>query len=156
MKTALKALTDPRTVSEYAREAVAAITGGEIDPLTAYVNLGKAKRVIESVMKNAEVMRIATDYIENRGTNREMTAGDCTAKIAEAGVAYDYSVCADPEIERLYAEAEGIRERIKAREAFLRGIDGRLSVLDEDTGEVCFIYPPARTSKTTIKLTFEK
>lgn len=156
MEITLKSLADPRTVSECAQDAVASITGGEADPIVAYVNLGKAKRVIDEVMKNAEVMRIATDYIEARGASGEMTVGDCSAKLCEAGVSYDYSVCGDPELERLYAEAEGIKERIKARETFLRGIDGHLSVLDENTGEVRFIYPPARTSRTTIKLTFKK
>ena len=156
MEHSIQLLTDPQSVSEYARQAVAAIIDGEIDPLIAFVNLSKAKRVIDEVVKHEEVLRLATDYVEAHGSNREMQIGDCSAKIGEAGVSYDYSVCGDPEMERLLAEADALKERIKTRETFLRGIKGHLALLDEDTGEVRDIYPPARTSKTTLKLTFSK
>lgn len=156
MEHFIQLMTDTQSVSEYARQAVTAIIDGEIDPLIAYINLSKAKRVIDEVVKHKEVLRLATDYVEARGSNQEMQIGDCLAKISEVGVSYDYSACGDPEIERLQAEADALNERIKTREKFLRGIKGHLALLDEETGEVLTIYPPARSSKTSLKLTFSK
>lgn len=157
MDNTIQLLTDPRTVSEYARQAVAAITGGEVDPLTAYVNINKIKKVVEEVGKDPEVTRTIVDYIGQRGDAREgLTVGDCKAQVCEAGVTYDFSECGDPQLADLYAEADAIKERIKTRENFLKSIDGHATVVDENTGEVVTIHPPARSSKTTVKLTFKK
>lgn len=157
MENTLQLLTDSRSISEYAREAVAAITEGQVDPLTAFVNINKIKKVVEEVGKNTEVTRTVVDYIGQRGDAREgLTVGDCKAQVCEAGITYDFSECSDPTLTELYTEADAIKERIKARENFLKGIDGHMTVIDENTGEAITLYPPSRSSKTTVKLTFKK
>lgn len=156
MEITLQLLTDTRSISEYAREAVTAITEGQVDPLTAFVNINKIKKVIEEVGKNPDVSRILIDHIEMRGVNREMIVGDCKAQVCEAGVTYDFSECGDQQLADLYAEADALKERIKARENFLKGIDGHTTIIDESTGTILTLYPPSRSSKTTVKLTFKK
>ena len=61
MEHSIQLLTDPQSVSEYARQAVAAILDGEKDPLIAFVNLNKTKRVIDEMVQQDTVQRLATE-----------------------------------------------------------------------------------------------
>jgi hypothetical protein len=85
-----------------------------------------------------------------------------TFEIVEAGVKYDYSVCGDPIWNRLNAELESIKEKIKEREVYLKTIKSATpvgNVLDNDTSELhenVELYPPVKTSTSTFKQTLLK
>jgi len=77
-------------------------------------------------------------------------------ELAETGSTYDFSKCADPELTKLEAEAEAASAKVKARKEFLKGVSSRgLEVLCEG-GEVVTIYPPAKSSKSSYKVTLPK
>ena len=75
--------------------------------------------------------------------------------IVEAGVKYDYSNCNDLEYNMLNTQLEALKSTLKDRETFLKSIKQPLQMIDENSGEVYTIYPPKKTSSTTLKVTFK-
>jgi hypothetical protein len=75
--------------------------------------------------------------------------------IVEAGVKYDYSECNDVEHNKLTLQIEDLKSTLKDRETFLKAIKAPLQMIDENSGEVYTIYPPKKTSSTTLKVTFK-
>jgi hypothetical protein len=67
----------------------------------------------------------------------------------EAGIKYDYS-----ETEswcKLQFEIDRLKDKQKDVEAFCKALKGKVSILDEETGELADFFPPSKTSTTTIK-----
>lgn len=54
--------------------------------------------------------------------------------IVRTAAKYDYSICGDPVLAGLEAQAEAVKKQIKERQGFLRAIGGE--VKDEKTGEI--------------------
>jgi hypothetical protein len=75
--------------------------------------------------------------------------------IVEAGVKYDYSNCNDPVYNEHFQNLENAKERLKERETFLKCIKEPMHFINEDTGEAITLYPPKKTSSTTLKVTFK-
>jgi hypothetical protein len=75
--------------------------------------------------------------------------------IVEAGVKYDYSNCNDLKHIVLNTQLECLKSALKDRETFLKSIKEPLQMIDEGSGEVYTIYPPKKTSSTTLKVTFK-
>ena len=48
-----------------------------------------------------------------------------------------------------------LKEDIKERETFLKGINGQLTTVNEITGEVATLYPPKKTGSETISITLK-
>lgn len=144
-------LRETATVTELANNAILSIKEGEIDPITAHINLSRMEAAIKRVKDNAEVRDITLRELAKYG--KRQSFGDCTLEEAEVGVKYDYSMCGDSELSELESMRFEIEAKIKARQAFLKHIPVS-GIADPNTGEV--VYPPARSSKTTIKTTFSK
>jgi hypothetical protein len=75
--------------------------------------------------------------------------------IVEAGVKYDYSNCNDPVYNEHFQTLENAKERLKERETFLKCIKEPMHFINEDTGEAITLYPPKKSSSTTLKVTFK-
>lgn len=73
---------------------------------------------------------------------------------AEVGVKYDFENCNDEIMKKLIEEKKELDDRIKEREKFLKSlpVDG-FEFANPNTGEIITIYPPARSSKTSLKAT---
>jgi hypothetical protein len=67
----------------------------------------------------------------------------------EGGVKYDYS-----ETEswcKLQFEIDRLKDKQKEIEAFCKALKSKVSILNEETGELADFYPPSKSSTTTIK-----
>lgn len=147
----IQLLRETASVAVLANTAIQAVIEGEIDPITAHINISKMENAIKAFKANDQVRDITLRELSKYG--KKQTFGDCTLEEVEAGVKYDYSACGDSELAELYKMRLMIDENIKQREAFLKTIPIAGIVIAE-TGEL--VYPPAKTSKTTIKTTFKK
>ena len=144
-------LQESATIADLANRAVLAIIDGEIDPITAHINISRMEAAIKAVKDNPEVKDITLRELAKYG--KKHAFGDCVLEEAEAGVKYDYSMCGDSELAELESMRFEIDTKIKARQTFLKHIPTS-GIADPHTGEV--VYPPARSSKTIIKTTFNK
>lgn len=99
-----------------------------------------------------------TELVRGEITNNSNDGKSCMSKYSsklelfEAGTKYDYSVCNDKEWNGYQAELEALKEKMKDREKFLKAIKKTTPVVDPENGEVNEIYPCAKTSTSTFKL----
>lgn len=147
----IQLLRETASVAVLANTAIQAVIEGEIDPITAHINISKMENAIKAFKANEQVRDITLRELAKYG--KKQTFGDCTLEEVETGVKYDYSACGDSELAELYKMRLTIDESIKQREAFLKTIPIAGIVIAE-TGEL--VYPPAKSSRTTIKTTFKK
>lgn len=144
-------IQEQETPAILAQRAINAVVEGEVDPLTAHINISKMESAIKLYKADERVLDITLRELGKYG--KKQTFGDCTLQESEAGVRYDYSGCCDSRLEELYETRRALDEAIKEREAFLKSVP-RSGVAIPETGEM--VYPPAKYSKTTIKTIFKK
>lgn len=144
------------TQKEFADKLVRMVEDGEVSPLEMAV---KTKAVVET-FKAVGDSKVLKDAVYNEslkyGKGEQMAYGGAKVQVKEGGVKYDFSVCGDPEWDELNRQMEELKAKMKEKEDWLKGNTKPITVLDEATGEVSTIYPPARTSVTTFSITFPK
>lgn len=144
-------ITQP--VSHYVNSMIEAVENGEISPMDLYVNLKKAGKIIDSVLDSETVKESVTREYQRYGT-REVDYKGGTLVQSETGVKFDYSGCQDRVITELELMKKELDEKIKARQKYLKTLPPEgVTIVDEETGEVNTLYPPSRSSLTTIKAT---
>lgn len=144
-------LLNEKSAAEMAEMAVSAVVNGSVDPIKAHINVSRMEAAIKIYKDNEDVRRITLDELAKYGPTA--TFGDCKLEQAETSVKYDYSGCNDSTLAELYDQLEALKAKIKAREDMLKHLQPSGAV-DPDTGEI--MYPPVKTSKTSIKTTFKK
>lgn len=151
MDTQIILLGEKTPVAELAARAISSVVNGQIDPITAHVNISRMETAIKLYKDDPHVRDITLQELSKYG--KKHSFGDCTLEECEAGVKYDYSLCGDSKLADMYATMEALKAGIRERETMLRNLPPS-GMADPDSGEL--IFPPARSSKTTIKTTFKK
>ncbi len=100
------------------------------------------KEIHDNVMKEADL---------HPGTKFEVMGNQFEK--AELGTKYDYAICGDPVYARRKDIADIAAGQLKEREAFLKALKEPITIVDEDSGEVITVRPPAKTSTSGIKIT---
>lgn len=139
------------SVRDMADCAISAVVNGEVDPITIYINISRMENAIKAFKENDQVRDITLRELSKYGKSHPF--GDCRLEEAESGVKYDYSMCGDSKLQNMYAMMEALKADIKERESTLKALPVS-GMADPDTGEV--LFPPARSSKTILKVTFKK
>ena len=94
-----------------------------------------------------EVCKYGKSHTTSTGTRIEL---------AEVGIKYDSSVCDDDVYNELVVNKMALEEQIKERQIFLKTIpDCGLEIVTQD-GEMKRIYPPIRSSQSSVKTTISK
>lgn len=152
--------------SQFVEQIVAAIEDGQFDPLKIHVQIKAMEDIITGLTstdekknkRNIEFARkykaIVLDASEKHGKSFQIH--NSGFKITETGVKYNYSDCNDSIINDLYAEMESLKAAISERELFLKNapISG-VMIVDQETGETTTIYPPSKTSTTSVTITLK-
>lgn len=143
--------TTKAEIADFAESAIAKVTDGEMEAS----RLARFAKTLEEMAK-----RILTDERVKNALYEEITSyeGDRVTlhnaewQVKAVGVKYDYSVCGDPEWDRLNAEIERLTEERKKVEKHLQGISKPMC--DPDTGAM--IYPPAKSGSEQVVITLKK
>lgn len=144
-------LRDTTPITAMVEKAIQAVVDGEIDPITAHINVSRMEAAIKAYKDNPQVRAITLNELGKYG--KRQAFGDCTLEMKEGGVKYDFSQCGDSLLAEMYATRDALLADIKDREAMLKALP-LSGVALADTGEV--VYPPAKSSKTIITTTFKK
>lgn len=124
------------------------------DPLKVHLQVKCMEDVIKQLNANTVYKRSILEAAEKLGKTFEINAAKF--EIKETGVKYDYSQCNDDEMATLLKEQEELTAKIKAREAFLKTVPPKgMAVVMEGTGEVLTVYPPAKSSTTSVAVTLK-
>ena len=126
------------------------VADGDVSPISAYVQMKSLGNVIDSFLKNKEVKDLAIAEIEKYGKGETPSFRGATMRTGETSVKYDFTVCGDPVWDELNAQLEQIKGQMSVREKYLKNIQSPKAEIDESTGEIYTLYPPARQSTTSV------
>jgi hypothetical protein len=134
---------------EFAQSVINNAKEGLLNPLKLHLQVKCLEDLIKQITSNPSYRELTLDEAYKYGKTFEHY--NTKFEIKEMGVKYDYSVCQDPIYNKLKDELEALQEKIKAREMVLKSLSQEgLQTLIED--EVVTLYPPNKTSTTTISV----
>ena len=132
------------------------IIDGEIDPLRAVAKIRFLSDMLAAALKDDRVKDVILNEIDKNG-GKEVTAFGVKFSQKEMGVSYDFSVCGDPEYDRLAKEMEALKSQMKEREKYLLGIPSEgIPMVDQETGDCYKIIRPLRRASLNYSVTFQK
>jgi len=147
---ALKLLASTQTqVDVFSDQLIAAVKEEGANPLEILVQLRAMEKVSARVIK--EIMENAVTMID-RYNGRFELSGNLIER-AEVGTTYDYSKTGDIILERRVAIRDAADSLVKERESFLRSLKEKITLVDEESGEIYVVSPPIKKSKTGVKVT---
>jgi len=132
---------------EYIKEAKEQILSGHIDPLLALSLLKRYESIINALTSDPDIddYMIEQAYKHPKGV---IELHNAEFQIRETGVRYIYGNCEDIKWIQMQAELAILKEKIKERETFLKGITSDTEVADTETGNI--LKPALKTSTTKV------
>lgn len=152
---------------DFISRVVQSVENGEVDPLKVHLQIKCMEKIIEGITstdekKNKEAAPLAKRYkaalveaAEKFGA-KEFEFMNAKIKIGETGTKYDYSKCGDPELAQWTAEQTALAEKIKTRQELLQKAPVKgMTLVNEETGETYTVYPPSKSSSTSLIVTLK-
>lgn len=143
-------LPSKRNAEALADEIVEQINEGLIDPLQLLARI-EAFQLFGDLVR-AKAHSAILSAIELHG--KEAIISGVSFEQAEVGTKYDYS--SDTTWVGLKVEEDAISTIRKDREKLLKALSKPLIETNPETGETIEIYPPAKTSTSSFKITLPK
>lgn len=140
-----------KPVSYYVDQVVKSIQDGEQNPLDVHLSRVKMEKILKEINDNPDIQDAVMKEFEKYG-ERIVEYKGALLQQQEAGVKYDFSGCGDPVMDEYLRQLDDLKLKMKEREKFLKNIPVS-GIVDPETGS--FIYPPSKSSKTTIKTTLK-
>lgn len=132
-----------------------ALQSGEVDPLKVHLQVKCMESIIKLLNENTIYKKSILDAAEKYG-EKSFEFMNSKVEIKEMGTKYDYSQCGDTVWEMLEQKASSAASDLKERETFLKTVPSKgLQVLDELTGEMITVYPPSKSSTTSVAITLK-
>ena len=139
---------------ELAIQIVEAMDAGELNPLDIHYQVKAMEDFIKILSSNSRYK----DYVLTEGMKhgKSFEFNGSKMEIKETGVKYDYSNCGDQEWSVLEVEINVRKEKQKEREKFLKSLPPEgIEIVSNETGEVIKVYPPSKSSTTSIAVTLK-
>jgi hypothetical protein len=140
-----------KPVSYYVEQVVKSIQDGEQNPLDVHLSRVKMEKILKGINDNPDIQDAVMKEFEKYG-ERTVEYKGALLQQQESGVKYDFSGCGDPVMDEYIRQLDDLKLKMKEREKFLKNIPVS-GIVDPETGS--FIYPPSKSSKTTIKTTLK-
>ena len=136
---------------EFVTRLVEKLESGEVEPLKAHKQVKCMEDLIKQITANDTYKQYLIDEAGKYGKSFQLHGAEYQVK--EAGTKYDYSQCNDPELATMQQQLDELTEVVKNRQKFLQLAPPEgIEVLEDKTGEVYRIYPPAKSSTTTVTI----
>ena len=136
-------------IKNFANQVVSMVESGNENALKVFATLKGIDETCKAI--NKQILAYALDEAE-KYSEKTIKAFNCEITKKEVGVKYDYSVCNDAVWNRLNERLFEIKDMMKAREKMLKSINGSIHITDEDTGEIAEVFPPAKTSTSSLSI----
>jgi hypothetical protein len=146
-------------------DLVLRLQDGEVDPLKVHLQIKAMEEIITSLTstdekKNKNVNAaiaykgMLLEAAEQHGKKFELHNAEFSIK--EVGTVYDWTKCEDPELADMLAKKAELDARIKAKQDFLKTVpQAGLLITIEETGETVKVYPPAKSSTTSVAVSLK-
>lgn len=149
----------------FCEDIVQRLRDEEADPLKIHLQIKAMEEIIKSITDRSEktnknftlaidYQRMLLDAAEKHGKKFQLFNAEFSVK--EVGTVYDWSQCADPELSEMLQQSDILKEKIKAKQDFLKTVQqSGLSILIESTGEMITVYPPSKSSTTSVAVSLK-
>ena len=155
METAISTLSQLPETKQQIETFAYSLEQGLINGQIVASDLLRFQKAMEKVFEKIKPTLIENALNEISQYEKNSVIKGSEFSIVEAGVKYDYSDCNDLEYNTLTIQLEALKSTLKDRETFLKAIKQPLQMVDETSGECYTLYPPKKTSTTTLKVTFK-
>jgi triphosphoribosyl-dephospho-CoA synthetase len=138
---------------EFAESIIEQVREGNVNPLDAQLFCKAIEDVAKRIMSDD---RFKNELIEEATINgKRFQHKGVKFEVREAGVKYHFDKCDDPILALLQEQKAELDAKLKEREAFLKTVStSGIDLLTED-GEVIKVFPPYKTSTTTVAVTLK-
>lgn len=131
------------------------LQSGNTDPLKVHLHVKCMEEIIKLLNANTIYKSSILEAAEKYG-EKSFSFNNAKVEIKEVGVKYDFSKCEDTILGALYAQHEILDAEIKKRETMLKSVDTKgMLVTDEASGDTFKVYPPAKSSSTSVAVTLK-
>lgn len=131
-----------------------ALKEGGADPLKIHLQVKNTEDLVKQITGSEEYKSLCLDEAQKYG--RSFERYNAKFEVKEVGIKYDYAVCSDPVLSDLQTQADTINAKLKSRQDWLKKapIEG-VTIVDESSGETIKVYPPAKSSTTSVTVTLK-
>lgn len=134
----------------FANQLIDDVEQGVTNPLALHIRLTLIEKSFDKVKDAIKKQVVAEAEKHNQKSFDHM---GCKIEVKEMGVKYDYSGCNDAEWNRMKFRFDVYEKAIKNRQEFLKALKKKETLVNEETGEIIEIFPPIKTSTTSIAVT---
>jgi len=139
----------------FALDLIDKIDSGNVDPLKVHLQVKCMEDVVKLINANTNYKKAILESAENV-SQKSFQFHNAKFEIKETGVKYDFSKCEDEVLTRLYSQQSELDAKVKSRESMLKTVSAKgMIITDEETGETFTVYPPAKSSTTSVAVTLK-
>jgi hypothetical protein len=164
-----KALTDAFILADkdyIASRIIESVESGESNPLKVLAGLKAMESLVSTLTdkspktnRHADKAKFLNDCVmatAEHYSGKKFLAFGATFTKTEVGTKYDYTLCNDPKLAELDKAAKDAADQLKKRQEFLKmvPVEG-LDILEQETGETYTVYPPSKSSTSTVSVSFK-
>ena len=117
--------------------------------------IAKMEFFIKELKNNPEYVDFLRYEVAKYGGGHTTPSGT-RIELAEVGTKYDYVFCEDDILNDMTIQRLALEEQIKERQEFLKRLPSEGIDIITNYGEVKRIYPPSKSSTSSIKCTISK
>lgn len=132
----------------FASKLIDELENGQVNPL----DLVKAQKCIEKTFELIKPKLSEASRLEAEKYGKSFEYKGIKIELAEVGTKYDFSKCGHIDYDNLLNEIAELTEKKKALETMIKSLREPQEMISKD-GEVMTIYPPSKTSTSSIKAT---
>lgn len=134
----------------FVNDIVNKVIEGEIDVLKVHMQAKCTEQLMKELTDNKEYRSCLLEQAKKHGKKFETYNSEFEVK--EAGVSYNYTVCMDEKLEKMYDDLDELKSNIKERENMLKSLP-QSGLADPETGSM--LYPPIKNSTTIVQCTLK-
>ena len=138
----------------FVNNVIANIEDESVDPLKIHLQLKSLIDISEQLLENETYRKYLLSAAEKNG--KKFTYQNADFSIKEVGTRYNWDNCDDVELTDLLLQNESLKEKLKVKQDFLKKVPiAGLAVINEETGETYKVYPPSKSSTTSVAVTLK-
>lgn len=139
----------------FVMNVVDALDNGNADPLKVHLQVKCMEDIIKQLNANTVYKNRVLEAAQTYG-EKSFQYQNSKVEIKEVGTKYDFSKCSDPVLDDLLAQQAELDKTVKARQDMLKTIPVKgMIITDESTGDTFTVYPPAKSSSTSVAVTLK-
>ena len=135
-------------ILEFQNEILDSVTNGFEDPLFLLVKLKAMSKALDGAIDSIQEHALS----EAQKHGKSFAIYGAKVEVKEMGTKWYFDKTGDPIIARIAEQKDQIGKAEKDRQSFLKTLKEKVSLLDEESGEVFTVYPARKESKTGIAI----